>query len=163
MIAIGRTTPYSNPITTTDTVTAASVARRHARYNYNRLNAAVNNDLCGLADAGTPGGQTDTQPISLDAIQELQLVVSPYDIRQSGFSGGGINAVTKSGTNKLTGSAFFFGRNESWIGKGITNREVGEFADKQGGFSVGGRIVENKSFFFGNMDWGRKSTPTGFC
>ena len=90
-------------------------------------------------------------------------MVSPYDIRQSGFSGGGINAVTKSGSNRLTGSAFFFGRNEAWIGKGVTNTPVSEFADKQGGFSVGGAIAQNKVFFFGNMDWGRRQTPTGFC
>ena len=163
MIDIVRINPYFNAITTNNTVTAVSVAGRNARYNNIQIDGAVNNDLFGLAETGTPGGNADTQPISLDAIQELQLVVSSYDIRQSGFSGGGINAVTKSGTNKLTGSAFFFGRNQDWIGKGVTNTPVSNFSDKQGGFSVGGRIVQNKAFFFGNMDWGRKQTPTGFC
>ena len=71
---------------------ALSVAGRNNRYNNIQIDGAVNNDLFGLADAGTPGGQTETQPISLDAIQEMQLVVSPYDVRQGGFSGGGINA-----------------------------------------------------------------------
>jgi hypothetical protein len=163
MIDIVRINPYFNAITTNNTVTAVSVAGRNARYNNIQIDGAVNNDLFGLAETGTPGGNTDSQPISLDAIQELQLVVSSYDVRQSGFSGGGINAITKSGTNKLTGSAFFFGRNQDWIGKGVTGLPVSTFSDKQGGFSVGGRIVENKAFFFGNMDWGRKQTPTGFC
>ena len=103
MIDIVRINPYFNAITTNNTVTAVSVAGRNARYNNIQIDGAVNNDLFGLAETGTPGGHADTQPISLDAIQELQLVVSPYDIRQSGFSGGGINAVTKSGANKLSG------------------------------------------------------------
>ena len=163
MIDIVRINPYFNAITTNNTVTAVSVAGRNARYNNIQIDGAVNNDLFGLAETGTPGGQTDSQPISLDAIQELQLVVSSYDIRQSGFSGGGINAVTKSGTNRMTGSAFFFGRGESWVGKGVTNTPIADFGDKQGGFSVGGALSQNKAFFFGNMDWGRRQTPTGFC
>ncbi len=163
MIDIVRINPYFNAITTNNTVTAVSVAGRNARYNNIQIDGAVNNDLFGLAETGTPGGQTDSQPISLDAIQELQLVVSSYDVRQSGFSGGGINAVTKSGTNRLTGSAFFFGRGESWVGKGVTNTPIADFGDKQGGFSVGGALSQNKAFFFGNMDWGRRQTPTGFC
>jgi hypothetical protein len=163
LIDIVRVNPYFNAITTNNTVTAVSVAGRNARYNNIQIDGAVNNDLFGLAETGTPGGQTDTQPISLDAIQEFQLVVSPYDVRQGGFSGGGINAVTKSGSNRLSGSAFFFGRNQDWIGTGVSDTEVSEFSDYQGGFSLGGKIVESKAFFFGNADWGRRSTPTGFC
>jgi hypothetical protein len=160
---IVRVNPYFNAITTNNTVTAMSVAGRNARYNNIQIDGAVNNDLFGLAETGTPGGQSDAQPISLDAIQELQLVVSPYDVRQGGFSGGGINAVTKSGTNKLTGTAFYFGRTEALVGKGVTGTPIAEFSDRQGGFSLGGKIVQNKAFFFGNADWGRKQTPTGFC
>jgi hypothetical protein len=163
LIDIVRINPYFNAITTNNTVTAVSVAGRNARYNSIQIDGAVNNDLFGLAETGTPGGQTDTQPISLDAILELQLVVSPYDVRQGGFSGGGINAVTKSGANKMSGTAFFFGRNQSWVGKGVTNTPIAEFSDRQGGFSLGGRIVENRAFFFGNADLGRRKTPTGFC
>ncbi len=94
------------------------------RYNSLQIDGAVNNDLFGLASsAGTPGGTAETQPISLDAIQEIQLVVSPYDVRQGGFSGGGINAITKSGTNDIHGTAFFFGRNQDWVGKGVSRHE----------------------------------------
>ena len=89
-----------------------------------------------------------------------------YDVRQGGFTGGSMNAITKSGTNQLHGTAYYFGRDESLVGE-ISDRgakiPLGPFADKQGGGSVGGRIVENKAFFFGNFDMGRRSTPSGFC
>ena len=77
------------------------MAGRNNRYNNVQIDGAVNNDVFGLAPSGTPGGMTESQPISLDAIQELQLVVSPYDVRQGGFSGGGINAITQSGSNQF--------------------------------------------------------------
>jgi hypothetical protein len=87
-----------------------SVAGRNNRYNNMQIDGAVNNDVFGLASTGTPGGQTGTQPVSLDAIAEIQLVVSSYDVRQGGFSGGGINAVTKSGTNNFHGTVYYYGR-----------------------------------------------------
>jgi len=168
-----RTSPYFN--TNTDSATGGemvSVAGRSNRYNNMQIDGAVNNDVFGLASTGTPGGQTGTQPVSLDAIQEVQLVVSPYDVRQGGFSGGGINAITKSGSNSFKGSAYIYGRNEGFVGKlpsvttparpTPTDTKVGEFSDKQYGFSLGGPIVKNKAFFFGNVDWARKMTPVGY-
>ena len=169
-----RTSPYFN--TNTDSAGGAdmiSVAGRNNRYNNMQIDGAVNNDVFGLASTGTPGGQTGTQPVSLDAIQEIQLVVSPYDVRQGGFSGGGINAITKSGTNDFHGTGYFFGRNQDWI-RGIpgvvtpANPNPGRLpmsgpsATSSIGFSVGGPIVKNRVFFFTNFDWARKSTPTGF-
>src|SRR6185436_8883514 len=113
---IARTNIYFNPMGLNDDALATSVAGRSQRYNSFQIDGAVNNDLFGLAaGSGTPGGNAGTQPISLDAIQEIQLVVSPYDIRQSGFSGGGVNAITKSGTNDIHGSVFMFGRNQAWV------------------------------------------------
>jgi hypothetical protein len=168
-----RTSPYFN-------VTASSagyddavqVAGRNNRYNNMQIDGAVNNDVFGLAASGTPGGQTSTQPVSLDAIQEIQLLVSPYDVRQGGFSGGGINAVTKSGSNAFHGTAYYLGRNQKFIGTipGIATNgnpnpadtKVGKFSDKQLGFSVGGPVMKNKAFFFANLDWARKTTPVGF-
>jgi hypothetical protein len=88
--------------------------------------------------------------------------VSPYDVRQGGFTGGGINAVTKSGTNSLHGTGFYFTRNENWVGKGTTGRKISTLDDKQGGFSLGGPVVKNKAFFFGTADYGRKDRPVGF-
>jgi hypothetical protein len=146
-----------------DSGSVVSVAGSSYRYNSVQIDGAANNDLFGLASsAGVPGGTAETQPVSLDAIQEIQLVVSPYDVRQGGFSGGGINAVTKSGTNSLHGTAFFYGRNQNWVGKGITNTKISTLRHKQGGGSVGGPIVKNKAFFFGTADYERKQRPTGF-
>ncbi len=145
-----------------DQASVVSVAGNSFRYNSLQIDGAVNNDLFGLAgSAGAPGGAAETQPISLDAIQEIQLVVSPYDIRQGGFSGGGINAITKSGTNAIHGTAFFFGRNQDWVGKGVTDTKISTFKDKQWGGSLGGPIVQNKAFYFGTVDYGRKQRPTG--
>ena len=146
-----------------DGASVVSVAGTSFRYNALQIDGAANNDLFGLAgSAGAPGGAAETQPISLDAIQEIQLVVSPYDVRQGGFAGGGINAITKSGSNALRGTAFYFGRNQSWVGDGADDRPISEFKDKQFGGSVGGPIVQNKAFFFGTADYARKLRPTGF-
>jgi hypothetical protein len=113
-----------------DGAAVVSVAGTSFRYNALQIDGAANNDLFGLAgSAGAPGGAAETTPISLDAIQEIQLVVSPYDVRQGGFSGGGINAITKSGSNSLRGTAFFFGRNQDWVGKGADDRAIAEFKE----------------------------------
>jgi len=115
-----RVSPFVNPTTLGSNSDAAmSIAGRHNRYNNMQIDGAVNNDLFGLADTGTPGGQTGTQPISLDAVQEVQVVVSPYDVRQGGFSGGGVNVVSKSGTNTMSGSAYMFGRNQKLDRKSV--------------------------------------------
>ena len=111
-----RTSPYFSPIAVNAEPGALSVAGRNNRYNNVQIDGAVNNDLFGLAATGTPGGQTEAQPISIDAIEELQLLVAPYDVRQGGFSGGGVNAVTKSGTNTLGGSAYYLARNQDLVG-----------------------------------------------
>jgi hypothetical protein len=146
-----------------DTATVVAVAGNSYRYNSLQIDGAVNNDLFGLASsAGVPGGTAETQPISLDAVQEIQLVVSPYDVRQGGFSGGGINAITKSGTNDFHGTGFFQARNQDWVGKGITNQKIATLKDKQGGFGIGGPVVKNRAFFYGNAEWARKTRPTGF-
>ena len=161
LLDIARTSPYFNPIGLNDDPLAISVAGRNNRYNNVQIDGAVYNDVFGLAASGAPGGQTETQPISLDAIQELQLVVSPYDVRQGGFSGGGINAITKSGTNDFHGTGYFFGRNQDWVGESPTGTKVGQFKDQQFGASLGGRLVRNRAFFFGNVDWSRRDNPSG--
>ena len=139
-----------------------SVAGRNNRYNNIQIDGAVNNDLFGLAASGTPGGQADTQPISLDALQEVQLLVAPYDVRQGGFSGGGVNAVTRSGANDFSGTAYWFTRNESFVGDGPLNRPFGKFNDDQFGASLGGPIVKDKVFFFVNGELQRRKVPNGY-
>ena len=130
------------------------------RFNNITIDGAVNNDVFGLSGSGTPGGQASTQPISLDAIQEIQVVLAPYDVTQGNFTGGGVNAVTRSGTNTVEGSVYFFGRNENTIGKSVFDRKKStEFTDNQFGFRVGGPIVKDKLFFFVNGEIGRRSAP----
>ncbi len=142
---------------------AISVAGRSGRYNNIQIDGAVNNDLFGLADQGTPGGQADTTPISLDSIQEVQLVLAPFDVRQGGFTGGGINAITRSGTNKFKGSAYFFTRDDGLVGDGPARLgEFGTFSEDNYGFRLGGPIRKDKTFFFANIDISEREVPTGW-
>ncbi|MBO3273395.1 TonB-dependent receptor [Hymenobacter defluvii] len=143
---------------------SSSIGGSNNRYNNITIDGAVNNDVFGLAGSGTPGGQAGTQPISLDAIQELQVVVAPYDVTLGNFTGGGINAVTRSGTNNLSASIYGFGRNERLVGKSVTEprTKATEFYNYQTGARVGGAIVRDKVFFFLNAEISRRSAPLGF-
>jgi len=156
-----RTNPYFTTDLSDANGTTLNVAGRNNRFNNIQIDGAVNNDLFGLAGTGTPGGQTGTQPISLDAIAQLQLVVSPYDVRQSGFTGGGVNAVTRSGTNQIEGSVFGTKRNNNFIGKGINDTPVADFNQTGYGGRVGGPILRDKLFFFVSGERNRKATPLG--
>jgi Carboxypeptidase regulatory-like domain/TonB dependent receptor len=133
------------------------------RYNNITIDGAVNNDVFGLSGSGTPGGQASTTAISLDAIQEIQVVLAPYDVSYGNFTGAGINAVTRSGTNNLEGSVYYFLRNQSTIGKDPISRiKSTTFSDKQYGVRFGGPIIKNKLFFFVNGEMARKTQPTLF-
>ena len=142
-----------------------SFAGASNRYNQFAIDGLVTNDVFGLTSSGTNGGQAGIEPISLDAIEEFQINIAPYDVRESGFTGGGINAITKSGTNKFTGSAYYYGNNAKIVGKNepVTNTEapIADYTDYQLGFTVGGPIVRNKLFFFVNGEITRKSYPLG--
>ncbi len=158
-----RANPFFAPSNTNaNSGTTLSVAGRSGRYNNLQIDGAVNNDLFGIADSALPGGQANTEPISLAAIQELQLVVSPYDVRQGNFSGGGINAITKSGTNDIQGELFYVFRNQDWVGNGVDDRPIATFSDKQFGGTIGGPLARNRAFFFGSVEWQRRETPSGW-
>lgn len=160
---IARTSPYFNQTQQDNFASALSVAGRNVRYNNIQIDGATNNDVFSIqASAGTPGGQVETQPISLDVVEELQLVVSPYDVRQGMFSGGGINAITRSGTNDIRGTAFYVFRDQSLVGDGIDERPIATFNDKQFGVTIGGPMVRNRAFVLGNVEWGLKNTPSGY-
>ena len=145
-----------------------SIAGQNNRYNAIYIDGAVNNDAFGLAGGGTNGGQTGVQPISIDAIEQFQIAVAPFDVRQSGFAGGSINAVTRSGSNNVEGSAYFFNRNEKLAGKTPTDNEntererLADFSAQTYGFRVGGPIIKNKVFFFVNAEIQRDETPQPF-
>ena len=137
-------------------------AGRNSKYNNIQIDGAQNNDLFGLDLSGTPGGQAESTPISLDVVQEFQIVLAPYDVRQGGFTGGGINVITKSGTNEFHGSVYYEGRNESLVGNGPSDYEFAEFSDVTYGVSLGGPIIKNKLFFFFNAEKSLAKTPEDF-
>ena len=120
--------------------------------NFTVDGANFNNNF-GLSE-NLPGGGN---PISIDAIEEMQVVISPYDVRQTNFIGGGVNAITKSGTNTLKGSAYVYHRNENMRGNMVAGKEVAGARDKDRnttyGFTLGGPIIKNKLFFFVNAEY----------
>ena len=119
--------------------------------NFTVDGANFNNNF-GLS-SNLPGGGN---PISIDAIEEMQVVISPYDVRQTNFIGGGVNAITKSGTNTFKGSAYVYHRNENMRGNVVAGKEVDGARDKDRnttyGFTLGGPIIKNKLFFFVNAE-----------
>ena len=155
-----RTNPYVVTSLTGDG-TFMFVAGRNNRYNSIQIDGAVNNDLFGLSSSGTPGGGSGTQAVSLDAIQQIQILISPYDVRQSGFTGGGINAVTRSGSNNIEGSVFGTKRDPSYVGKGPTDTKVGKFDQSQYGGRLGGPIWKDKMFFFVSGETNKRNDPNG--
>ena len=135
-----------------------SFAGRNDQFNNYSLNGTIFNNPFGL-DAATPGGQSDAQPVSLDAIDQISVNIAPYDVTQSGFTGASINAVTKSGNNNFEGTVYGFFRNSSMTGGKIGDTEVptGDLSSIQSGFSIGGPIVKNKAFFFANLEITKRS------
>jgi outer membrane receptor protein involved in Fe transport len=147
---------------------AISLGGQNNRYNSIFLDGAVNNDVFGLAGSGTNGGQIGINPISIDAIESLQVNLAPFDVRQSGFTGGSINAITRSGSNNTEGSAYAYIRDQSLAGKtpvGINadNRQrLDDFSTQLIGARVGGAILKNKLFYFVNYENQDDSTPRPF-
>ena len=149
-----------------------SIAGMNNRYNAISIDGAVNNDVFGLAAQGTNGGQTGGTPISMDAIDQFQVVLAPYDVRQGGFAGASINAVTRRGTNEIDGSAYWLYRNESMAGKtpyavyegeeDYERASLDEFKAQTYGLRVGGPIIKNKVFFFLSAEQQRDETPQPF-
>jgi hypothetical protein len=135
-----------------------SFGGRNDQFNNYSVNGTIFNNPFGL-DAATPGGQTDAQPISLDAIDQIQVSVAPYDVTQSGFTGAAVNAITKSGTNNFEGTVYGFYRNSDMTGGKVAKTEVnkGDLKQSQYGFAVGGPIIKDKIFFFANLELEKRS------
>jgi hypothetical protein len=134
-----------------------SFGGRNNLYNNFSLDGSIFNNPFGL-DYATPGGQSDAQPVSLDAIDQIQVSLAPFDVREGGFTGAGINAVTKSGTNEFYGTAYYYFRNEGMVGKKVGEVESPntDFSTMQAGGSIGGPIIKNKLFFFVNFEAERR-------
>lgn len=136
------------------------------RYNNFQIDGAEANDSFGLTASGTNGGMTGANPISMDALDEVQVSVAPFDVRQSGFTGGAINAVTKSGTNEVTGSAYSYFNNQDFIG--VTPGKLAEGTERSRystqtsqiyGFTLGAPVVKDKLFVFVSAEYDRESSP----
>ena len=135
------------------TASGGSFGGRNDQFNNFSLDGSIFNNPFGL-DAATPGGQTNSQPISLDAIEQVSVSLAPYDVTLSGFTGASVNAVTKSGTNTWKGTVYGFYRNENLTGGRIEGQDVfkGNLGQTQYGASVGGPIIKDKLFVFANLE-----------
>ena len=152
-----------------------SFAGTNFRYNNVTIDGAINNDAIGFSPSlggstgttGQPGSSTRTNPVSLDAIQDVQVAVAPFDVRLGNFLGGSVNAVTRSGTNTVTGSVYGFGRNASLTGSwngasGAKEKLPSTFYEYQTGVRVGLPLIKNKLFFFTNEEITRRQDPVQF-
>ncbi|HEX6429394.1 MAG TPA: TonB-dependent receptor, partial [Niastella sp.] len=150
-----------------------SFAGTNFRYNNLTVDGAINNDAIGFSNSfggvsgggqsGAAGAGTRTNPYSLDVIQEVQVQMAPYDVKLGNFTGGSVNAVTKSGTNEFHGSVYGYGRTQALMGKSVDGRKTkigSDFHDYQYGATIGGPIIKNKAFFIVNFEQTRRQEPT---
>ena len=136
-------------------------AGRNCLYNNVSLDGSYFNNAFGLDDPA-PGGQTNAEPVPYDAVEQVEVSLAPFDVREGGFTGANINTVTKSGTNNLRGSLYTFGRNEALLGNTVRGSEVVANPDLsfiQSGVSLSGPLVRDKLFFFVNAELERTDDP----
>ncbi len=128
------------------------------RFNNVTVDGASFNNSFGLTSAL---GASGTEPISLESIEQVQVMVAPFDVRNGGFTGGGINSVTKSGTNEWHASAYMYTKSPELRGYRVSDYigDVSEFTDRQYGVSLSGPIIKNKLFFFVNGELDRQDEP----
>ena len=136
-----------------------SFGGRNSGFNNITVDGAIFNNAFGLSS--TVGGQAGAQPISLDAIDQIQVSIAPFDVRQGSFTGAGINVVTRSGSNKVSASVYDFFRNQKLVGSTVNGikSDYPTFNLNNIGFRVGGPIIKDKLFFFVNAESERRNDP----
>lgn len=148
-----RLTPQSN---------GNAIAGRDGRYNNFTVDGANLNNNFGLSTDPLPGG--NSQPISLDAIEEVSVNIAPSDVRQSNFTGGNIASITKSGNNSFKGTMYGYYKNQNYIGRNVGDIKLPVQPNSKStvyGASIGGPIIKNKLFFFVNGELEKRVLPTG--
>ncbi len=131
-----------------------------SRYNNITVDGSVFNNNFGLGSNPLPGGAS--QPISIDAIDQIQVNLAPYDVRQAGFTGAGVNAVTRRGTNNFYGTVYDYWRNQSFNGRTVDGYKLPAAQQSSSnivGASIGGPIIKNKLFFFVNGEYEKRMYP----
>ena len=143
----------------TPQASGASFAGQDNRLNNITVDGSYFNNSFGLG--GQPGDRTGVAPISLDAIDQIQVNIAPYDVRQGNFTGAGVNTVTRSGTNQFTGSAYYFLRNEDLVGRqaGASAFNPGTFNYAQVGARLAGPLIKDKLFFFTSYEEDKQTQP----
>ena len=149
---------FTDLIQTSPQVVGTSVAGQNNRYNNLQIDGGVNNDVFGLAEIGSPGGQARARPISVEAIKEFQVLVAPFDVRQGSFTGGLVNTITKSGTNDWSGSIFGYYQDKGIAGYRDDPTFPGLSIGQYGG-SIGGPIVRDRLQLFANVDIQDRDAP----
>ncbi|MFQ5649307.1 MAG: carboxypeptidase regulatory-like domain-containing protein, partial [bacterium] len=138
-----------------------SFGGRNWLFNNISVDGSYFNNPFGLDDPA-PGGQTSAEPVPYDAVEQVQVSIAPFDVRQGGFTGANVNTVTKSGTNEFRASAYSFVRNEDLLGNDVRGTEVIANPDltfNQSGFTLSGPLIRNKLFFFVNGEVERRDDP----
>lgn len=147
MKEIARMNPYANILPGSNS--EMSIAGSNPKYNSVSIDGVGVNDDFGLNNNGYP---TQRSPISIDSIDQIAVDVAPFDASEGGFSGGRINAVTKSGTNELSGSFTYERMSDAWAGKPVNprtgNKTELDFERDTYSFTLGGALVKDKLFFF---------------
>lgn len=152
------------PLVTLDERTISIAGQSH-RFNSVRIDGALSQDLFGLSPSGVPGGGAYAKPLPLDAIQQYQILVAPFDVRQSGFTGGVLNAVTRSGTNSWEVAATGFYRDAVFGGTAddidAASARTGDFASRLVALSTSGPVLRDRTHVFAaaELEWRRRPVP----